>query len=135
LFFGDQECRRALSKDRTDSQVPIGEIVLVRSAHSGEMPMEPLSLTKERVVALVVVVVNIVAAVLYSKVSQKLGIVAGSAFLLSLPGLAIIWFREALSVTAFDRGVAHESPPLFLDVIGWLFLVALPVLFLGGFLP
>jgi hypothetical protein len=97
--------------------------------------MEPLSLTKERLVALVVVVVNIVAAVLYSKVSQKLGIVAGSAFLLSLPGLAIIWFREALSVTAFDRGVGRESPPLFLDVIGWLFLVALPVLFLGGFLP
>jgi hypothetical protein len=97
--------------------------------------MEPLSLTKERLVALVVVVVNIVAAVLYSKVSQKLGIVAGSAFLLSLPGLAIIWFREALSVTAFDRGVGRESPPLFLDVIGWLFMIAFPVLFLGGFLP
>jgi hypothetical protein len=97
--------------------------------------MEPLSLTTERVVALVVVVVNVIAAIFYSKVSQKLGIVAGSAFLLSLPGLAIIWFRDALSVTAFDRGVMHESPPLFIDVIGWLFLVALPIIFLGGFMP
>jgi hypothetical protein len=97
--------------------------------------MEPLSLTKERLVALVVVIVNVVAAVLYSRVSQKLGIVAGSAFLLSLPGLAIIWFRDALSVTGFDRGVMHESPPLFLGVIGWLFLIALPIIFLGGFLP
>jgi hypothetical protein len=86
--------------------------------------MTPLSLTKERVVAL-----------LCSKVSQKLGIVAGSAFLLSLPGLAIIWFREGLSATAFDRGVMRESPPLFVDVIGWLFLIALPIIFLGGFLP
>jgi hypothetical protein len=97
--------------------------------------MEPLTLTTERVIALVVVVLNVVAAILYSKVSQKVGIVAGSAFLLSLPGLAIIWFRDALSATAFDRGVMRESPPLFVDVIGWLFLVALPIIFLGGFLP
>lgn len=97
--------------------------------------MEPLSLTKERLVALVVVVVNVLAANLYSKVSQKLGIIAGSAFLLSMPGLAIIWFRDALSVTAFDRGVKHDSPPLFLSVIGWLFLIALPFIFLGGVLP
>jgi hypothetical protein len=97
--------------------------------------MEPLTLTTERVVALVVLVLNVVAAILYSKVSQKVGIVAGSAFLLSLPGLAIIWFRDALSATAFDRGVMRESPPLFVDVIGWLFLVALPIIFLGGFLP
>jgi hypothetical protein len=97
--------------------------------------MEPLSLTKERLVALVVVVVNVVAAILYSKVSQKVGVVAGSAFLLSMPGLAIIWFRDALSVTAFDRGVRRDSPPLFLSVIGWLFLIALPIIFLGGLLP
>jgi hypothetical protein len=97
--------------------------------------MEPLTLTTERVIALVVVVLNVVAAILYSKVSQKVGIVAGSALLLSLPGLAIIWFRDALGATAFDRGVMRESPPLFVDVIGWLFLVALPIIFLGGFLP
>lgn len=97
--------------------------------------MEPLSLTKERVIALIVVAVNVSAALIYSHVSRNLGIIAGSAFLLSLPGLAIIWFREALSVTGFDRGVLHDSPPLFLDVIGWLFLVALPVIFLAGLLP
>ena len=86
-------------------------------------------------VALVVVVLNVAAAVFYSQVSRSLGIVAGSALLLSIPGLAIIWFREALSVTGFDRGVLRESPPLFLDVIGWLFLIALPIIFLAGLLP
>jgi hypothetical protein len=100
-----------------------------------EGPMEPLSLTKERVVALIVVLVNVVAAIVYSRVSQNLGIVAGSAFLLSLPGLAIIWFRDALSVTGFDRGVRRDSPPLLLDMIGWLFLVVLPIIFLAGLLP
>jgi len=97
--------------------------------------MDAAALTKERVVALVVVVLNVAAALAYSHVSQNLGIVAGSAFLLSLPGLAIIWFRDALSVTGFDRGVMRESPPLFLDVIGWLFLIALPIIFLAGLLP
>jgi hypothetical protein len=92
-------------------------------------------LTKERVVALIVVVLNVVAALFYSPVSKNLGIIALSAFVLSLPGLAIIWYREALSVTGFDRGVLRESPPLFIDVIGWLFLVALPIIFLAGLMP
>jgi hypothetical protein len=97
--------------------------------------MDPLSLTKERVLALVVVVINVAAALVYSRVSKNLGIIAGSAFLLSLPGLAIIWFRDALSVTGFDRGVLRESPPLILGAIGWLFLIALPIIFLAGLLP
>jgi hypothetical protein len=97
--------------------------------------MDAAALTKERVIALVVVALNVAAAILYSRVSQNLGVVAGSALVLSLPGLAIIWFREALSVTGFDRGVLRESPPLFIDIIGWLFLVALPIIFLAGLLP
>jgi len=92
-------------------------------------------LTKERLVALVVVLLNTAAAVVYSPVSQNRAIVAGSALLLSIPGLALIWFREALSVTGFDRGVLHDSPPIFIDVIGWLFLLVLPVIFLAGLLP
>jgi hypothetical protein len=89
-------------------------------------------LTKERLVALIVVVLNVVAAVVYSRVSPSRGFIAGSALVLSIPGLAIIWFREALSVTGFDRGVLRESPPVFLDVIGWLFLIALPIIFWPG---
>jgi hypothetical protein len=92
-------------------------------------------LTKERIIALIVVVLNVVAAVVYSRVSLSRGFIAGSALVLSIPGLAIIWFREALSVTGFDRGVLRESPPVFLDVIGWLFLIALPIIFLAGLLP
>jgi len=97
--------------------------------------MDVLALTTERIVALVIVVVNVVAAVLFSTVSPNVGLVAASALGLCLPGLAMIWFREALSVTGFDRGVLHESPPLFIDVIGWLFLVLLPVIFLYKLLP
>jgi hypothetical protein len=97
--------------------------------------MDTAMLTKERLVALIVVVLNVVAALFYSRVSMNWRIVAGSALVLSIPGLAIIWFREALSVTGFDRGVLRESPPLFLDVIGWLFLIVLPIIFLAGILP
>jgi hypothetical protein len=98
-------------------------------------PMDVLALTTERIVALVIVVVNVVAAVLFSPVSPNVGLVAAAALGLCLPGLAMIWFREALSVTGFDRGVLHESPPLFIDVIGWLFLILLPVIFLYKLLP
>jgi hypothetical protein len=97
--------------------------------------MDVASLTKERLVALVVVVLNTAAALFYSSLSQNRLLIAGSAVLLSLPGMAMIWFREALSVTGFDRGVMRESPPIFIDVIGWLFLLALPVIFLAGLLP
>jgi hypothetical protein len=97
--------------------------------------MDVMALTKERIVALVIVVLNIVAALLFATVSPNLGLIAAAAFGLSLPGLTMIWFREALSVTGFDRGVLHDSPPIFIDVIGWLFLVLLPVIFLYRLLP
>ena len=97
--------------------------------------MDVLALTTERVVALVIVVVNVVSAVLFSRVSSNMVLVGAAAFGLSLPGLAMIWFREALSVTGFDRGVLHDSPPVFIDVIGWLFLIVLPVIFLYKLLP
>jgi hypothetical protein len=97
--------------------------------------MDVLALTTERVVALVIVAVHVAAAAFFSTVSRNVGLVAMSAFGLCLPGLAMIWFREALSVTGFDRGVLHDSPPIFIDVIGWLFLVLLPVIFLYKLLP
>lgn len=97
--------------------------------------MDLLALSKERVVALVIVVANVAAAFFFSSVSPNAGLRSGAALLLCLPGLAMIWFREALSVTGFDRGVLRESPPVFIDVIGWLFLIILPVIFLYKLLP
>ncbi len=97
--------------------------------------MDVFALSKERIVALVIVVVNVLAAVFFSSVSRNIGIVAAAATGLCLPGLVMIWFREALSVTGFDRGVLRESPPLFIDLIGWLFLFALPMIFLYKLLP
>jgi hypothetical protein len=97
--------------------------------------MDVLSLTKERIVALTIVVLQVVAALIFATVSRDATHAAGVALLLCLPGLAMIWFREALSVTGFDRGVLRDSPPTMIDVIGWLFLLGLPVIFLYGLLP
>ena len=97
--------------------------------------MELWRLSVERLVALAVVAVNVVLAMMFAVVSQNRGTVAGLTVLLSLPGLAMIWFREGLSVTGFDRGVLRQSPPLMIDVIGWVFLVGLPAIYLYGFLP
>jgi hypothetical protein len=107
----------------------------VTAAAAGATPIDVLALSTERIVALVIVVLNVLAAVLFSSVSPNVGIVAAAALGLCLPGLVMIWFREALSVTGFDRGVLHDSPPLFIDLIGWLFLFALPVIFLYKLLP
>jgi hypothetical protein len=113
--------------DRSDRSVPLAQLK--------RTPMNALALTTERIVALVIVALNILAAAFFSTVSPNPGLVAMAAFGLSLPGLAMIWFRDALSVTGFDRGVLRESPPIFIDVIGWLFLVILPVIFLYKLLP
>lgn len=97
--------------------------------------MEIWRLSAERLIALVVVAINIVLAMLFAVVSKNLAALVAFTLLLSLPGLAMIWFREGLSVTGFDRGVLRQSPPLMVDVIGWLFLIGLPVIYLYGFLP
>ena len=71
-------------------------------------PWNCSSLTKERVVALVIAAAQVIAAVAFAKVSSNRGILAASALGLTLPGLLLIWFREGLSATAFDRGVMRR---------------------------
>ncbi|MCA9023789.1 MAG: hypothetical protein KDA86_01120 [Planctomycetaceae bacterium] len=97
--------------------------------------MNHTQLTIERIVALGIVLVQVLCASTFSTVSPSLGILAGAAFLLSLPGLLLIWYRGALSSVGFKRGVFHKSPPMFVDVFGWLFLIGLPVIFLYNLLP
>lgn len=91
--------------------------------------------TKERVVAVIVVALQTIAATLFHKTETGPLAAAGWGVLCTVPGLVIIWFRESLSVTGFDRGVLRESPPLMIDVLGWLFLIGLPVIFMYGLLP
>jgi hypothetical protein len=97
--------------------------------------MEAATLTKERIIAIAIVVVQVALAVSFSTVSRHWGFLIAAALALSLPGLMMIWFREGLSVTGFDRGVLRDSPPLLIDVLGWLFLIAFPIIFLYGLLP
>ena len=55
-----------------------------------------------------------------------------SCVVLLLP-LALIWFPDELgSLTGYvGRGgnINTETPPILISIIGWLFLVGLPVLF------
>jgi hypothetical protein len=88
-----------------------------------------MAFTKDRVLALVVTIANGVLGAWFGHFSGTLGREAGIAVLLSLPGLAIIWFRESLQdkELAFPRGVRNESPPVLLALLGWLFLLAVTV--------
>ena len=48
---------------------------------------------------------------------------------MSLPGMLVIWNKEALSVTGLTRGLRRDSPPSLLDLIGWFFLLVMPILY------
>jgi predicted Co/Zn/Cd cation transporter (cation efflux family) len=51
------------------------------------------------------------------------------ALVVSIFGLMLIWFAEPLSETScFSRGVAHSSPPLLIEAIGWLMMIGYPLL-------
>jgi hypothetical protein len=128
-------CRRILLPLWLPTGLLMLTALIAALAQLKRTPMNASALTTERIVALVIVALNVLAAAFFSTVSPNPGLVAMAAFGLSIPGLAMIWFRDALSVTGFDRGVLRDSPPIFIDVIGWLFLVILPVIFLYKLLP
>ncbi len=51
------------------------------------------------------------------------------ALVVSLFGLSLIWFAEPLAESGcFTRGIAHSSPPIMIEGMGWLMLVGYPVL-------
>jgi hypothetical protein len=51
------------------------------------------------------------------------------AIVVSLFGLMLIWFAEPLAETGcFSRGIAHSSPPLLIEGIGWLMMIGYPLL-------
>ncbi len=97
--------------------------------------MNPFLLTKERIVALVAITIQVACALMFSAVSPSPLIRVGSALGLSLIGLVMIWFREGLSTIAFTRGLPHDSPPFLIDFFGWLFLIGLPIIYLYKLLP
>ncbi len=90
-----------------------------------------MPITKDRLLALVVTIANGVLGAWLGSFSQSHVQEAGFAILLSLPGLAIIWLREILQDRdlAFPRGLPAESPPVLLAIIGWLFLLVIPMLY------
>ncbi len=51
------------------------------------------------------------------------------ALAVSLFGLSLIWFAEPLAESGcFSRGIAHSSPPIMIEAMGWLMLVGYPLL-------
>ena len=91
-----------------------------------------MPITLDRLLALIVAIGNGILGGWLGHFSESLVQGAGLALLLSLPGLAIIWFRESLQdrELAFPRGVRGESPPVLLALVGWVFLLAIPVFYI-----
>ncbi|WP_299470264.1 hypothetical protein [uncultured Gimesia sp.] len=88
-----------------------------------------MGLSKERLITLLVVIANGILGVTIGNFSDNRLWEATFAVLMSLPGMIIIWKKEALSVTGLTRGLRRDSPPSLLDLIGWFFLLVMPVLY------
>lgn len=88
--------------------------------------------TRQRLLALVVACINGVLGAVLGHFSQQALAEVGFALLLSLPGLVVIWFQETLGgdFLAFPRGIPRESPPVIVAVIGWFYLVVIPMLYI-----
>jgi hypothetical protein len=87
-----------------------------------------MQVTIPKILSLAIALVYVVL----SLVNQSAGAASYCCMVLLLP-LALIWFPDKLgSMTDyFMKGsyVTAESPPLLLSIVGWFFLVGLPVLF------
>ncbi|QDT88767.1 hypothetical protein [Gimesia algae] len=88
-----------------------------------------MPLTKEKLLAVVVMIVNGILGAVVGDFSDNRLFEAAFATLFSIPGLVIIWKREVLSKTGLTRGILRDSPPVLLDIIGWFFLLVIPILY------
>ncbi|MFH1301305.1 MAG: hypothetical protein ABIK07_09600 [Planctomycetota bacterium] len=88
-----------------------------------------MGLSKERLITLLVVIANGILGATIGNFSDNRFWEATFAVLMSLPGMIIIWKKEALSVTGLTRGLRRDSPPSLLDLIGWFFLLVMPILY------
>lgn len=85
--------------------------------------------TKDKIasLALFAVIAAVVMVVL-----PPIGVPAFGVFIalvVSLFGLMLIWFAEPLAETGcFSRGIAHSSPPLLIEAMGWLMMIGYPLL-------
>lgn len=94
-----------------------------------------MSVTYDRVAAFCFVLVVGFAVLLMPTFGDARWTMALVAITLSLPGLALICFREELGETpAFSRGAQKTSPPGLIGVFGWLYLVGLPALIIVSML-
>jgi len=88
-----------------------------------------MRLSKEKVITLLVVIANGILGAIIGNFSDSRLWEATFAVLMSLPGMVIIWNKESLSVTGLTRGLRRDSPPSLLDLIGWFFLLVMPLLY------
>jgi hypothetical protein len=80
----------------------------------------------DKLVAVAVVAANMGVATLFPGDKLTAAAIAG---IVSLPGFAIICFRESLADTGFARGVSHASPVGLVGFIGWCLLLFFPLWF------
>ena len=90
-----------------------------------------MTLRLDKLISVIVfIVIAILGATSLNPFAGRLAGV-GLAAMISLPGLALIWFAEPLGEqTCFARGMVRPSPPLLIEAFGWLFLLGYPALLL-----
>lgn len=88
-----------------------------------------MRLSKERTVSIVVVIANGVLGVTIGDFFSNPLWDAVFAVVVSLPGLIVIWNKRALASIDLTRGLHRDTPPSLLDLIGWFFLLVMPVLY------
>lgn len=87
---------------------------------------------KDRLLALLVFLGNGILGAWLGWSSENALQESGFAILLSLPGLLVIWFRGSLQdrELSFPRGVRAASPPGLLALVGWIYLLGIPLFYL-----
>lgn len=94
-----------------------------------------MAVTYDRLAAFCFILVVGFAVLLLPTFGDARWTMALVAVCLSLPGLALIWFRDELGATpAFSRGAQRTSPPGLVGAFGWLYLVGLPALIIASVL-
>jgi hypothetical protein len=88
-----------------------------------------MAVTKDKLASLLVFAVIVASATTLLRSWGIPGFGVFVAILVSLMGLTLVWFAEPLSEAGcFSRGVAVSSPPVAIEIFGWIFLVGYPLL-------
>ena len=86
-------------------------------------------ISKDKIAALVAFAIVEVTAPLYFRSVGMPDMGFFVAFVFAVFGLALVWFAEPLGeIACFSRGIAHTTPPVMIEAMGWILLIGYPLL-------